>query len=200
MTHKFRFYRPEELDGLNPRQLEHLALVDQLLARDDFADIDPGELEQLPAAQLRHLLHGDSVGEPAKPEPKPVQRIDKPLIERVTPATLADAFVVKNGRLMRREVVRRTVAGFMGESVQFAPVGERVRFEGVIYRTSHLLHWLTTGEWVTRLPRAKATRYRGRVRVGGRVVHLGYFATEAERAEAVALAKLGIYPTGLKSA
>ena len=199
MTHKFRFYRSEELHGLNPRELEHLALVDQLLRRDEFAEVDPDELERLPVDKLRRLLHGEP-SEPAKPAPREPKapRPAAPTIERIEPATLAEAFTVKNGRLMRREVTRRTVAGFVGESVQLAPVGERVRFGGRVYRAAHLLHWLTTGEWIKRTPRAKATRYRGRVRIGGALVHLGYFATEAERAEAVALAKLGIFPNGSK--
>lgn len=196
MTHKFRFYRPEELHGLNQRELEHLALVDQLLGRDEFAEADPEELERLPVDHLRRLLHGEPK-EPAKPAPREPKN-PRPTAPTIEPATLADAFTVKNGRLMRREVTRRAVAGFVGESVQLAPVGERVRFGGKIYRAAHLLHWLTTGEWITRTPRAKAApRYRGRVRVAGRLVHLGYFATVEARAEAVGLAKLGIFPNGL---
>jgi hypothetical protein len=71
--------------------------------------------------------------------------------------------------------------------------GERVLFEGRTRSASIVAHYLTAGEWVKRIP--KPRRIRAVVRDGARVVHLGYFATVAERDAAVFAHKLGITPS-----
>lgn len=77
------------------------------------------------------------------------------------------------------------------------PCGKRVMFEGRCLSSSIVAHYLTTGEWVRRVP--KPERFRAVVRDGKRTKHLGYFATVEERDAAVFAWKLGIYPSGSKN-
>lgn len=162
---------------------------------DAYPSIDMDVIESLTTEELRNLL---SKGEPAKPEPvkEPKQPIAKAKIERIEPEALENAFTVSNGRLMRRLIVRQTIGQFSSETVQLEPVGERVRFAGRIYRVSHLLYWFKTGEWIKRVSKVqRAKRYKAQVRVGARVLHLGYFASQSERDAAVFAYRLGITPS-----
>lgn len=164
---------------------------------DAYPSLDMDVIESLTTEELHHLL---SKGEPKAVEPEPVkepkQPIGKAKIERIEPEALEDAFTVANGRLMRRLIVRQTIDQFSSESVQLEPVGERVRFAGRIYRVSHLLHWFKTGEWIKRVSKVqKAKRYKAQARVGARVLHLGYFASQSERDAAVFAYRLGITPS-----
>lgn len=56
MKHSFRFYRSEELEDKTLEELDHLALVDQLLAVPAYDDIDPRDLEAMRTDDLRELL------------------------------------------------------------------------------------------------------------------------------------------------
>jgi len=69
--------------------------------------------------------------------------------------------------------------------------GERVQWRGRTVSASIVLHWLRSGEIVARVPR-EAKPFRAVVRVGGKVKHLGRFATEAERDTAVFSFRLGV--------
>lgn len=163
------------------------------LPRIQESGIDFADIEDMTDSELYALL-GQK-----KPQNKPKPSKREPVARYPRPRCVSSEFVEIDGRLMRREKWERV--GPFGVSHEFinAPVGNRVQWRGRTVAASIVLHWLRTGEVVARVPRT-VKPFRGVVRVGGRVVHLGYFATEAERAEAVALAKLGIYPTGLKSA
>ena len=118
----------------------------------------------------------------------------------IPPRTIGDAFVLVDGRLMRRraarvEVVQQDGDRFTREVEHFTPCGGRVRFGGRIYSAAVVSHYLQTGEIVDRVPRAKtAQRFKAQVREGARVRHLGYFASEEERDAAVFAYKLGIFP------
>ena len=162
---------------------------------DAYPTLDMDTIESMPDAELRYLLgktEPELIHHSKAKEPK--LSVPKSTVERVTPRTIADAFAVVDGRLMRREVTRRTVAGFdASESVRLLPVGERVLFDGRTYRASHVLHYLRTGQWVLRISKTpKRTRYKAQVRVGAKVVHLGYFDNVADRDAAVFAYKLGI--------
>jgi len=164
---------------------------------DAYPSLDMDVIESMPDDELRHLLNKDKP-EAVKPKPvkEPKRVAIKPTIERIEPEALEDAFIVANGRLMRRLIVRQTIGQFSSETVQLEPVGERVRFAGRIYRVSHLLHWFTTGEWIKRVSKAeKVQRYRARVRTSNGLVHLGYFASQSERDAAVFAYRLGITPS-----
>lgn len=177
---------------------QRIALEDAVF--DAFPTIDMDVIESMTDQDLRELLAKD---EPAKPEQpiEPRQQFYKPVVAKVEPQTLDEAFAVSNGRLMRRIVTRHTLGQFASETVHLAPTGDRVRFAGRLYRSSHLLHWLQTGQWVTRMSRAKAApRFKAQVRIGAKVLHLGYFASKEERDAAVFAYKLGIFPNGSKNA
>ena len=75
--------------------------------------------------------------------------------------------------------------GHMKEHVYLC--GVNVTFEGRQISSSIVKHYLLTGQWVKRVP--KPMRYRAVARVGGKVTHLGYFDTLAERDVAIAAAK-----------
>lgn len=113
-------------------------------------------------------------------------------LERVNPDTIERAFVVKGDCLMRRNIYRRTIGGVInvGEFEELSPVGDRVRFGGLIFRASHIRHYLTTGQWIHRVPKAKKTRYRAQIRINDKVLHLGYFDSALERDAAVLSFKL----------
>jgi hypothetical protein len=162
---------------------------------DAYPTVDMSIIESMSDDELRHLLTRVDAVEQVKPD-KPVcvkQQAIKPIVERVEGLTLEDSFVVSEGRLMRRVMVRQSVGQFASETVHFEPLGERVRFAGRVYRVSHLLHYLKTGEWIKRISKVeRLPRYRARVRTPSGLVHLGYFATEGERDAAVFAHKLGL--------
>jgi hypothetical protein len=206
---KIRFYDDSELEGLTEDQLAHLRLVSRVLALDDFAKADALKVERLIDAELREIL-----GE-HEPKPKPViarpQKVRKPRESKkparpihITPRTLNEGFVLVGERLMRRrvaivEVVRKDNTRYTRESEHLVPCGGRVRFNGRVYSAAVVSHYLRTGELVDRVPRAKpAPRFKAQIRVGRRVVHIGYFDTQEERDAAVFAYRLGIVPTGSK--
>jgi hypothetical protein len=162
---------------------------------DAYPTVDMSVIESFSDEELRHLLSKVDAVEQVKPD-KPVrvkQQAIKPIVERVEGLTLKDSFVVSEGRLMRRVVVRQSVGQFASDTVHLEPLGERVRFAGRVYRVSHLMHYFKTGEWIKRISKVKkAPRFKAQVRDGARVLHLGYFATEGERDAAVFAHKLGL--------
>lgn len=143
--------------------------------------------------------------EPVKPSPPKIRESKKPAPPVViAPRTIGEAFALIDDQLMRRtvarvEVVQRDNVRFSREVEQLTPCGDRVRFNGRTYRAAVVAHYLTTGEMLHRAPRpAKPPRYKAQVRVGARVLHLGYFASVAERDAAVFAYRLGIFPNGSK--
>lgn len=165
---------------------------------DAYPSIDMDVIESFTVQELRHLLAKlkPEVIEPKQVAHEPKQSAVKPMSVKVEPQTLADAFTVSNGRLMRRIVTRQTLGQFSTDIVHLAPTGEQARFAGRTYRTSHILHWLQTGQWVLRINKVKRVqRYRARVYTPNGLVHLGYFASQSERDAAVFEHKLGITPS-----
>lgn len=162
---------------------------------DAYPTLDMDVIESMPIEELRYLLNKikpEQLEQVEEPKQSPIKRVSV----KVEAQTLEDAFVVSNGRLMRRMVTQHTLGQFTSETVHFAPTGERVSFAGRVYRATHLMHYLTTGEWVLRIDkRVSVKRYKAQVRVGARVLHLGYFATVEERDAAVFAYRLGITPS-----
>jgi hypothetical protein len=162
---------------------------------DAYPTVDMSIIESFSDEELHHLLSKVDAVEQVKPD-KPVrvkEQVIKPTIERVDGLTLEDSFIVSEGRLMRRVVVRQSVGQFASETIHLEPLGERVRFAGRVYRVSHLIHYFQTGDWIKRVTKAeRLPRYRARVRTPNGLVHLGYFATEGERDAAVFAHKLGL--------
>lgn len=139
-----------------------------------------------------------------KPEPKPrkPKASKKPAPpQHIKPRTIEDAFVVVNGELLRRrvaivEVVQKDNERFSRQTEGLIPCGDRVRFGDRVLLSKVVAHYLTTGEMLTRAPREpRAPRFKAQVRDGARVLHLGYFASKAERDAAVFAYRLGITPS-----
>ena len=162
-----------------------------------YPDLDMAEIERMPDDKLEWLLE-------LKQQRRTIQRPKDapPEKPRKKPATLWEksgaAYEVRDGALVHVETWR--VTNEAGETVReyVQQCGERVWYEGRMVAASILRHFLTTGEWVKRVP--KPRRIRAVVRDGARVVHLGYFATQEERNAAIFAYRLGIFPIGSKSA
>lgn len=161
------------------------------LPRIKASNIDFSIIEDMSDAELLALLDNKKPSKKEKQKHEPVKRYP-------SPRRVEFDYVEREGRLMRLEKWQHWNAnGSWFESVE-APVGNRVLWRGRIVSASIVLHWLRTGEIVKRVPRTKKP-FRAVVRLNGQIVHLGYFATVEGRNEAVALARLGILPNGLKS-
>ena len=185
-----KYYEDLNLDLLTDDEITRYQLLSSILDLDD--DIEPRTLESLTVDQLRSLL---SDLKPEKPEkadkpaqPKPVKSAPvapAPSID-TAPQRLEDAFRIRDGRLYRLEV--------LGGITYTIPCGPRVRFDDRVFSARVVMHYLLTGELLSRAPRATAVPkpFRARIRSGGRLVHLGYFATAQERDAAVFAHRLGL--------
>lgn len=190
---------------------ERDALEDRLWAMPEVKQIEPNDnqrgfmLEDMTDDELVSLA--DRLGqaqqerareaEQVKPDREPTQRSREraPRVKRVESVKTGEKFIEKGGKLYRRETwISADLMGNEAERTLDIPCGQRVRWDGRLVSASIVLHWLRTGDVVKRLPRDDAKPYRARVRSGGRLVHLGYFATEAERDAAIFSFKLGLTP------
>ena len=140
-----------------------------------------------------------------KPPPPKVRESKKPAPPVIiTPRTIDDGFALVDGHLMRRSVALVGVVNWgtrmlSREVEHLTPCGDRVRFGGRTYRAAVVAHYLMTGDLSSGVPRpAKRPRYKAQIRVGARVVHLGYFATADERDAAVFFYRLGVFPNDPK--
>jgi hypothetical protein len=192
---KIEFYDDEELEGLTEEQLHHLRLVSRVLSRDKYAHAD--WLESLTNQELLEILQENEEPEKPKPikRPKP-EEPKKPLV--IQPRTMREAFLLVDGRLMRRTVAmvqEMDRNGKYWKQVEHLVLcGERAKWNGRTYYSSIVMHYLKTGELVSRVPNEPvAPRYRARVRNNGKLVHLGYFASLEERDAAVFAYNLGIF-------
>ena len=151
-----------------------------------YPDLEMSDIERLPSEKLDYML-GVRQGRWKLPRAK------KPAEDKTTWHKTSERFEVRNGSLVHIESwrVSNDAGHDLREYVQ--QCGERIIFEGRIRSSSIVAHYLTTGQWVKRIP--KPRRVRAVVRNGARVVHLGYCATVAERDAAVFAYKLGITPS-----
>ena len=152
---------------------------------DLYSEMDMGDIQRMTDAQLTNLIDlkmalRNGQPKPAK-EPKPV----KPQWSKVSAA-----HEVRNGQLMLIEKWR--IASVFGQTTQerITVCGVRTMYDGRMVASTLLMHYLTTGEWIKRIP--KPAKHRAIVRDGKKVVHLGYFATLAEKDAAIFAFKLGI--------
>ena len=160
--------------------------------------VDFEYIESMTDAELRALL------KPAKPEPIEPAPIEKPTrsvkLRFPAPRCVRFEYMERDGRLKRLETWEHKNAGGTWTQTIESFCGKRVTFEGRVVSASLVLHWLRTGETVKRVPRANAKPFRASIRVGRRVIHLGYFATVAERDAARDKARfnvsLGLDPLG----
>ena len=169
--------------NLTREQLEDLAC--------DKTGLDIPDVEHMTDIQLEELagMHEP----PATPAPRK-QRTPAPA--KPAPPVLLDTELIEhNGHLCRRLTYSHGPACIVR-------TGERVQFEGRTVSAALVLHYLRTGERVTRLPRA-IKAHRAVIRHNGRVIHLGRFATETEAVAARDAARLrvslGLNPMGRES-
>lgn len=160
--------------------------------------VDFDFIEEMTDAELHDLL------KPAKREPVEIEKPEEPAkVARIrfpAPRRVAFEYVERDGRLKCLETWEHQNAGGKWTQTLEISCGAQVQFEGRRVAASLVLHWLRTGEMVKRAPRANAKPFRASIRVSGRVVHLGYFATVAERDAAREKARfnlsLGLNPLG----
>lgn len=142
--------------------------------------LDGDVIDSLTDDQLRTLCGlrtaAEAAAKPRKQRAKMI-RLPRPKVERV------DYVESRSGNLVRREK-------YSDQSVAYVRCGERVQFEGRTVSASIVLHWVRTGERVTRAPRAVKS-FRAVVREGAKVKHLGRFATREERDAALLAYRLG---------
>jgi len=147
--------------------------------------IDADTIYALSYDQLRELLKlpPKDLNAPPKPrKPRELKpRVIAPKLARV------DYVESKSNQLVRKET-------FTDESIAYVRCGERVQWEGRTVSASIVLHWLRTGERVTRVPRT-VKAFRAVVCEGDKVKHLGRFATREERDAAVLSYRLGFVPS-----
>lgn len=191
-----KYYEDLNLDSLTHDEITRYRLLSSILDLND--DIEPRTIESLTVNQLRSLL---SDLKPEKPEkPEKAENADKPaqpkLVESApvepapvidtSPQRLENAFCVRDGRLYRLEV--------LGGITYTIPCGPRVRFNDRVFSARVVMHYLLTGDLLSRAHRTTAVPkpFRARIRSGGRLVHLGYFATAEERDAAVFAHRLGL--------
>jgi len=148
--------------------------------------LDFDQIEQLNDNQLRDLL--GLTTEPEKPAKH--EKPGRDAAHKIKPVMTGFEFVEHDGALHR---VETWLTGSIEQRVRVR-CGATVRFEGRSVSASIVLHWLRTGELVKRVPRARKT-WQAAVRDGGRVVHLGRFATREERDAAVLMYRLGKPPS-----
>lgn len=110
---------------------------------------------------------------------------------------LPTVYFVQDGKLWMHQTLQKFCIASMGyiRDERRVPAPARVNYPGKGYVSATIVaHYLMTGQWVKRVPVSAAKRFQGRVRINGRQVSLGYFATREERDCAVGLARLGVFP------
>ena len=173
------------------------ALEDAVYAA--FPDLGMDDIEQMETDKLEWMLEvrqgkrKDPAALTEKKQGRPRKRPSSVVWEKT-----GAGYEVRDGALVHVEHWR--TSNEAGEMVrEYVTVcGERVSYEGRIVSASILRHFLTTGEWVKRVP--APVRYRARLRTPEGLLHLGYFATQEERDAAIFAYRLGIFPNESKSA
>lgn len=181
-----RLWAMPEVKQIEPNDNQRGFMLEDM-TDDEIIDL-ANRLEPVPQEQVQQVEY-------VKPEREPAQRSREraPRVKRVESVKTGEKFIEKGGKLYRRETwISADLMGNEAERTLDIPCGQRVRWEGRLVSASIVLHWLRTGDVVKRLPRDDVKPYRARVRSGGRLVHLGYFATAEERDAAIFSFKLGL--------
>lgn len=145
--------------------------------------IDFDVLQRMSDQQLHDLLEGK----------KRISTRQQPI--KLKWRQVATDYVERDGKLYKQT----THSSGLETSVSLTECGDRVMWRGKQVSSSIVLHWLRTGNRVERVPKLQGQKpYRAVIRIGNRIQHLGYYSSKETRDEAVALAKMGILPNGLK--
>lgn len=150
--------------------------------KDKMPDLDFTDIERWSDERLHSILTSD------------VRVIAPRTTPRVYKYRLIHSdYIERQGKLMR---VEHWSNGSRTEARE-VECASRVRWRGRVVSASIVLHHLRTGELVDRVPKPTGLKpYRAVVRVGERTQHLGYYASQSERDQAVADFKKNLYPLG----
>lgn len=157
-------------------------------------DLEMDDIERMPNEKLLWMLDEKRKRQMDKKQERREDKVRESAIKKQRTTFLWEkvgtSFEVRDGVLLHVE--RWHTSNEAGQTVReyVQHCGERVFYEGRMVSSSILRWFLLTGQWVKRIPKPK--RYRAVVRSGSRVVHLGYFPTEADRDAAVFAWKLGL--------
>ncbi len=152
---------------------------------DLYSDMDMGDIQRMSDAQLTNLIDLKMALRNDQPKPAREPKPEKPKWRK-----MSAAHEVRNGQLCMVEQWR--IVNVFGPTTQERTTvcGVRTMYDGRMVASSLLMHYLTTGEWIKRIP--KPAKHRAIVRNGKKIIHLGYFATLAEKDAAIFAFKLGI--------
>jgi hypothetical protein len=152
---------------------------------DLYSEMDMGDIQRMTDNQLTNLIDLKMALRNGQPKPRKETKPDKPKWSK-----MSAAHEVRNGQLVLVEKWR--IVNAFGPTMQERTTicGVRTMYEGRMVASSLLMHYLTTGEWLKRVP--KPAKHRAIVRVGKKVTHLGYFATIEQKEAAIFAFKLGI--------
>ena len=168
------------------------ALEDAVYAA--FPDLGMDDIEQMETDKLEWMLEvKQGKRKPSAPERKESRAAKKPA---TVWEKLSTGYEVREGSLVHVEKWRTSNEAGQAVREYVQQCGPRVSHEGRIVSASILRHFLTTGEWVKRVP--APVRYRARVRTPEGLLHLGYFGSVEERDAAVFAYRLGVFPNGSK--
>lgn len=162
---------------------------------DLYPSLDMVDIEHMDEQTLHFMIEArrdnQSVLVPQKPRRAKIIKKPKPRWEKISVT-----HEVREGVLLQVDKWRMMDTDGPRFQEYTRPCGVQVRHDGRLMSASILRHFLITGDWVKRVP--KPNRYRAVIRIGARVIHLGYYPSKDERDAAVGLAKLGIFPSGSK--
>ena len=154
---------------------EREALEDKIY--DLYPNLDMSEIERMTDDRLNGLVaraNGKVQHKALKPpSPKWIKVFDK--------------YELRNGQLVQVETWRKGID--VREKIE--KCGDRVLYEGRQISASILKHYLTTGDWVKRVPKPK--KVKAILSVNGKSVYLGSFATLEEKEAAIFQYKIGIF-------
>ena len=152
---------------------------------DLYSEMDMGDIQRMSDSQLTNLIDLKMALRNGQPKPA---REPKPAMAKWQ--KMSAAHEIRNGQLMLIEKWR--IVNAFGPTTQerTSVCGVRTMYDGRMVASSLLMHYLLTGQWIKRIP--KPAKHRAIVRIGKKVMHLGYFATLAEKEAAIFSFKLGI--------
>jgi hypothetical protein len=148
-------------------------------------ELDMVEIQRMTDNQLQQMV--DQKMERRNDQPKPAKRAKPARTIKAKWVKVSSGYDIKNDALVWIETWNKN--GINHEKIE--PCHGRVTYQDRQVSASILKHYLITGQWVKRVP--KPAKYRAVVYLDGKTMHLGYFATEEEKKDAIFLHKMGIF-------
>lgn len=177
--------------------IDREALEDAVYEIYEDTGVGMDELQMMPLEKLKWMLER-AQGKwtiPPVPSSDPKNRAPRaPRERKPIPQKLLAEYQVRNGNLYWVEQWKHPLSDGTWKDVEYSKqCYDRVTFEGRRLSVPIVIHYLTTGEWVKRVPSATTKPHKAVVWHEGKAKHLGYFATAEERDAAVFAWKLGLH-------